>query len=473
MSTPNYALRQPYKKADHLKAMFNVGAGLDIICGRWYQGIHDESLLNGGCGVMNGFVGGPNLFKSTMMNYKMFRSMARINGSTGSVYETEMNANSGRMEELASYIPEFNGELIIETERMVHTNRELYTGDEWYEETKDWLAKKFEDAQKSKDWKVKLPFIKKGTVDELMEMIMPTFGALDSFTDFFTKDVIKMTNDVELGGKGAETLWMRQGIQKTRLMSEFPPLLNKAAHYFFMTAQIGAIFNLDQYNPEKKKFAAMQGNVKMKGVTSKFEYLMNSILQFYHIEKLLNKDKMPRFPRDEFDNVEGDSDLQLLHAIELRGKNGPSGVPIKIVVSQKEGVKAELTEFYAAISHPDRFGLVGNDRNYHLAFCPDIKLMRTNIRSKIAEHATFRRALNINMELLQMTQLMPELRTQDLLCTPEELFNDIKALGYDWDMILGGTRGWWTINNDDHPVKYLSTMDLLRMRKGLYKPYWM
>jgi hypothetical protein len=455
--------------------MFNVGAGLDIICGRWYQGKHDESLLNGGCGVMNGFVGGPNLFKTTVGSYKMFRAMARVVGSTGSVYETEMNANSGRMEELASYIPEFEGERIIETERLIHTNRELYTGDEWYEETKDWLAKKYEDAQKNKDWKGRLPFIKKGTVDELMEMILPTFGMLDSFTDFFTKDVIKMSDDVELGGKGAETMWMRQGIQKTRLMSEFPPLLNKAAHYFFMTAQVGAIFNLDQYNPEKKKFAAMQGNIKMKGVTSKFEYLMNSILQFYHIEKLLNssKDKYPRFPRDEHDNVEGDSDLQLLHAIELRGKNGPSGVPIKLVVSQKQGVMPELTEFYGAISHPERFGLVGNDRIYSLALCPDIKLQRTTVRRKIAEHATLRRALNINMELMQMCQLMPELRNQGLLCTAEELFEGVKAQGFDWDQILGGTRGWWTINNDDHPVKYLSTMDLMRMRIGKYKPYWM
>lgn len=473
MSSPMYALRQPYDKADHLKAMFNVGAGLDIICGRWYDGIHGEALLNGGSGVLNGFVGGPNLYKSTVMQYKMYKPMARLPGSTGSIYETEMNAQSGRMEDLALQIPEFEGERIIETERLIHTNRELYTGDEWYETTKEWLAHKFEQAKKNADWRVELPFIKKGTEKELMTMVMPTFGALDSFTDFFTKDVIKMTNDVELGGKGAETLWMRQGIQKTRLMSEYPPLLNKAAHYFFMTAQVGNIFNLDPYNPEKKKFAAMQGNVKMKGVTSKFEYLMNSILQFYHIEKLLNKDKMPRFPRDEFDNVEGDSDLNLLHAVELRGKNGPSGVPIKLVVSQKQGVMTELTEFVNALFHPDRFGIMGNDQNYHLALCPDVKLSRTKIRTKIAENAMLRRALQINMELMQMTQLMPELRNQGLLCTAEELFDGVKAQGFDWDWILGGTRGWWTINNDKHPIPYVSTLDLMRMRIGKYKPYRM
>jgi len=43
-------LRQPYKRADHLVAMYNVGAGMDIPTGKWYYGIHNEALLNGGLG---------------------------------------------------------------------------------------------------------------------------------------------------------------------------------------------------------------------------------------------------------------------------------------------------------------------------------------------------------------------------------------------------------------------------------------
>ena len=45
-------------------------------------------------------------------------------------------------------------------------------------------------------------------------------------------------------------------------------------------------------------------------------------------------------------------------------------------------------------------------------------------------------------------------------------------MGYDWDVLLN-TRGYWTLNQYSHPVPYLSTVDLLKMRKGLYKPYWM
>ena len=61
----------------------------------------------------------------------------------------------------------------------------------------------------------------------------------------------------------------------------------------------------------------------------------------------------------------------------------------------------------------------------------------------------------------------------ELLCTPKELYEGIKEKGYDWDMILENTRGWWTFNNDNTVEKFLSTKDLLEMRLGLYKPYWL
>lgn len=464
--------KQPYTKAEHLAPMINVGAGLDIITGRWYYGQHEEALLNGGLAQLSGYVGMGNLFKTATMLYKNLTAMYRIHSdSTGSMYETEMNTQGSRVTDLASHLPEYDGIDPLLTERFVVTNRKHYSGDQWYEETKEWLELKMEIGKK-KDGVGKLPFLKLGT-NELMEMIIPTFGILDSWTDFVTKDVSKMNDDVELGGKGAETMFMRQGIQKLRLLSEFPPLLHKASHYFGMSAQMGSIFNLDQYNPEKKKLSDIQGNVKMKGVTDKFTTNMNSILQFYTREKLLDqKSKLPKFPRDEHDDAQGDTDLNVIHATELRGKSGPSGIPIRLVVSQKQGILPSMTEFYNLWDHPDSFGLEGNDQNYFMSLRPDAKLSRTKVRRKIEEDAMLRRALTITMELMQMTRLMPELRNMGLLCTPKELFDGIKEKGYDWDEILGNTRGWWTLNNDDHPIPYLSTLDLMRMRVDKYKPYW-
>ncbi len=59
-----------------------------------------------------------------------------------------------------------------------------------------------------------------------------------------------------------------------------------------------------------------------------------------------------------------------------------------------------------------------------------------------------------------------------LYCTPQELYDDLKAKGFDWDVLLN-TRGYWTYLDDPNPLPFLSTMDLLRMRTGEYFPYWM
>ena len=57
-------------------------------------------------------------------------------------------------------------------------------------------------------------------------------------------------------------------------------------------------------------------------------------------------------------------------------------------------------------------------------------------------------------------------------CIPAELYEGIKELGYDWNTLLD-KRGYYTLNHYDHPIKPLSTFDLLRMRVGDYIPYWM
>ena len=108
-------------------------------------------------------------------------------------------------------------------------------------------------------------------------------------------------------------------------------------------------------------------------------------------------------------------------------------------------------------------------QNYTIVLCPDIKLSRTQIRPKIEKHPELRRALNILAEIYQMKQLWTD--EENLMCTPQELYADLIGMGYDWPTLLQ-TRGWWTYDNDKHPVKFLSSLDFLRMRKGLYVPYW-
>jgi len=55
----------------------------------------------------------------------------------------------------------------------------------------------------------------------------------------------------------------------------------------------------------------------------------------------------------------------------------------------------------------------------------------------------------------------------------ETLYNDLKAIGYDWDVLLN-TRYYWVPEDEekDQEYPYLTGRDLLRRRKGLYIPYW-
>lgn len=442
---------------------------MDIISGFWLQGKYGEYILNGGLGQLNATVGKGNMFKTTILLYRVLRAMARIKGSTGSHYDTEINVHVDRIVHLANMIREFEGEDIVLSGRWNITDRRIYTGDQWYDNTKEFLENKIANGSKIM---VRTPFMNRERTD-FIEMLMPTFGLMDSITEFITKDVVKMQDDYSLGDSKAQTAHMRQGLQKSRLLMELPGLVGAANHFLGMTAQMGVKIDMDPYNPEQKKLTDIKGNEKLKGVTDKFTFAMNTCLQCFGVAKMINDStKTVAYPRDSDDDMKGDTDLREVALNELRGKAGPSGIPTSVIVSQRDGVLAELTEFQN-IKNNERFGISGTLQHYYLDLLPDVKLSRTTIRGKIDENAALRRALNITSELQQMTTMMPEYRNRGIYCTPKELFDGIKAKGYDWDMILNETRGWWTINNEDHPQKFLSTMDLLNMRVDKYKPYWL
>jgi hypothetical protein len=180
--------------------------------------------------------------------------------------------------------------------------------------------------------------------------------------------------------------------------------------------------------------------------------------------------KAPEYPRNADDNTEYDTDLNLVTIRNLRGKSGITGMPTQLIISQSEGVLPSLTEFHY-IKEMDRFGLEGSNVAYALNIYPDCKLSRTTVRGKIDADPKLRRALNITAEICQMGEIHMPIADK-FLCTMKELYDDLKAKGYDWDILLN-TRGWWTYDNDQHPVPFLSSFDLLRMRAGLYHPYWL
>ena len=465
-------LKANFTPAAPVKIMINIGAGLDIPTGTYVTGLHGESILNGGLGFLTGVVGIGNNFKSTFMHYQFLTAMARMifAGSTGNTYDTEINIHEWHLKRMMEIISEYNGQditNILDDGAWKITDKTIYHGDEYYDLLKEFMTNKRKNAAKIT---IKTPFVNREKTGNL-EMLVPTFSEIDSLSEFVTQDVIKMQDDNSLGESGANMVSMRQGMQKNRFLMEIPALSGGSFNYTLMTAHIGTEFAMDPRNPPPKKLQHLKGGVKLKGVPEKFTFVMNNCWHCYNAAPLTNDTtKAPEYPRNSDDNLKGDTDLNVVTIRNLRSKSGPSGMAQPLIVSQEEGVLPSLTEFHI-IKSADRYGLGGNIQNYYLELLPEVKLSRTVVRDKIDTNPSLRRALNITSEMCQMNDLWHHVEP-NFLCSPKELYEDLKAQGYDWHLLLTVTRGWWAPEGFIDLLP-LSTWDLLKMREKTYFPYWL
>jgi hypothetical protein len=450
-----------------VRRMFNIGALLDIPTGSFLPGRHGESILNAGVGNVTGVVGIGNNFKSTVMLYMMFSAASRFPGARMEIYDTEINVQERRLNQLAQGVPDYRGRDLVKDKLIRVTDKSQLYANEWYEKKKDYMKSKVTNSKKIT---VLSPFLERDG-KSLMPILYPTFNAIDSFTEFETDDVAAMQANNELGDSGANTIFMKQGQSKTRFLQDIPKLIESSNNPMFMTAHIGKVIGMDPRAAPVKKLQHLKNGDVIKGVTDKFLFLTTTCWQCQNAAPFFNDTtRGPEYPRDSEDNVKGDSDLNILTLNLLRNKNGPSGIMLQLLVSQQEGVLPSLSEFHY-IKVNDRYGISGTLQNYALDLLPDVRLSRTSVRGKIDKDPQLVRALNITSEMCQMYYLCDNL-TPGLMCSPKQLYDDLIAQGYDWNILLN-TRGWWTANNDNHTTPFLSTMDLLNMRAKTYHPYWL
>lgn len=467
-------LRPNFTQAPRVKVMINIGALLDIPTGTYEMGKYGEAILNGGLATSTGVVGIGNNFKSTVANFMELSAMSKIAevaDTSMNTYDTEVNIHESRLLTLTKRFDIFKNVNILDNGMWTITDRTVYMANEWYEILKDFLKSKRDDAKKIER---NTPFLDRDG-KSFLKILTPTFGVVDSFSRFETEDVVKIQNENELGDSGGNTVHMRQGLAKMRFLIELPALSGGAYHYTMLTAHVGkegpAMQSGPMPAPPPKKLQYLKNGDKLKGVTEQFTFLLGNCWHAYNAAPFINQGtKGPEYPRDSSDDLKGDTDLNIVSLRQLRGKSGPTGLVIELLVSQTEGVLPELSEFHF-IKTNGRYGLDGNDRNYCLDLYPSCNLSRTTVRGKIDQDAKLRRALNITAEMCQMKMYWHNMN-ESILCTPKELYMDLKEMGFDWDMLLS-TRGYWVLDNDKHPVPFLSTLDLLNMRKGLYFPYWL
>lgn len=493
------ALSRPgYTPSDVVRARINVGAGFDIITGEWETGQHGESILNGGLSIVTGFVGQANQYKSTLEEYMNTVGMIRMMSLPGTdsycnLYDTETNKGRSRVGYVVTYLQKINGfpefdfsDVTLEADEATRgllkleiTDASKHLADEWWGITRTWLM----DKRKNKSILHDTPFIDRDG-KSLYKIPTPTFGGVDTVSEFITADVVATQDKAELGKKEGNMIFARQGLQKKRFIGEVPSLCQGAGHYMSMVAQFTRELNLDGDNtPKPKVLQYMPQGMRIKGVPVDFTFLTHNCWYAHGSTLCINDTtKSPDYPSNPEENISKSKDLVEVKVQNWRGKSGQSGIIHTVIASQAQGVLPSLTELHLLRNTRENpkegprskmYGLSGNDiGKFTVDLYPGKTYMRTTIRTELDNDFKLRRAVNISTEMAQMATYWQGM--DDILVVPSVLYEDLIKLGYDWDVLLN-TRGWWTLENDNpkHPHPYLSSLDLLNMRLGRYHPFWL
>ena len=453
-----------FKQTDPVKILFSVGATLDLSTGGFIPGLKGDMILCGGLAPINGITGPGNSFKSALMHFLILTVLNRYKEAMGIEYDTEGTLTLQRLITIAEECaPELVSQL-IEMSKFILTDMTRYDGGEFFNLAKEVLLPRVN----GKDKKIATPFLDPIT-KEPIHCYAPVIFGIDSYSLFQAKNV-QAIQDNEIGDKSRNMEYMRDGQAKTAMLMELPTLAAKSGSNWIMSAHLGERPQLDPMQPLRKQLAFLKANLKLKNVPEKFMFLTNNLWYMENAGPLLDENKGPKYPRNSNDKNKGDTDLMVIRIVNLRPKSGPAGIPLHLVVSQRDGILRDMTHFYYSKEINKEYGWGGHNRGYYLHLLPDLTMNRNQVRENIDEHPKFRRALEITSELCQYFNLNPDV-SPDLFCTPEQLYKDIIAMGYDWNILLE-TRGYWTFDHYTNPVPPLSTLDLINMRAGIYRPWW-
>lgn len=454
---------------------FNVGCLLDIPTGYPVKGIKGETITLGGLHHFTGGTGEANSAKTGLAVYQILTTLERYQPSSLTVLDTESTLPVERIigqarrlcpSRVKSYV-DGNGVTQYTLDEIVVTNHSKYKGETFFADFKNYGK----NRPKLKGDYIDTPFIDPET-NQVIKILAPDLVFVDSFSQLNVSAMENMQNATEAGDSKQNMLWMTGGRVKTQILTELPVISEQYGLYYYLTTQIGENKDMDPYAPKRSTLSYLKGNLKIKGAPDAYRYNAHNLWFNFKMRPILNATtKAPEYPRNSDENEDkGSQDLQEIIIINLRGKSGASGEPMSIMYSQSQGVLDTLSEFH--FIKDKKYGLVGTNTNYALAIYPDVRLSRTSVRGKIDDDLKLRTAIRLTADLLQIRMEWHGVLPLDFVCDPETLYDDIVAAGYDWNVLLE-SRNYWVFDQYDHPVPFLSAMDLLYMREGSYVPYWL
>lgn len=473
-------------ESNHVEAsniLIPVGGTFDIPTARFFEGMQGESIMVGGLGQITGVMGGPNMFKSTILRGMMLFAFGHV-AECGTLpyfgtYDTELTFVKERGVHLSQQIEIFKDVDLMKLGAWTLTDAVGASSDQWWKTMKEFLNTE-KIKKKNTMWDSPI----KGEDGKPTKMFFPSFTDLDSLTEFRSHNLETMSEKNEIGESGANTYFLRSGLEKTRFLLDLSAVNAAANHFTGLAAHIGGKFNLAQgpMAPKPTKdLQYMKTDETAKGVPEKFYFLPTLVYQTSRVQARVDKDRITEYPKTGKDSDLHHNDLNSVFLTNVRNKMGSTGFVLEILVSQVDGIRRSLTEFHLLrqAKHPElkSYGFIrsgGGGAFFESILYPVVKFSRNTVRSIIDDFnspdydAKLVRAINITSELFQM-----ETFHKDKYVIPniEQLHAKLVADGYDWDILLN-SRGYWTFNQYTHPVPYLSILDLINMYHGKYRPYW-
>lgn len=460
------------KKKQRVIPMPNTGTIMDVSAGHIVPGHKGQSVLVGGLVMFQCIAALPNMFKTTMNSGMVGITMLAFPKTLKHCHDAEGTMSDSRIDNLVlNSMRQYEHLGYKIPESLQGEGRMFFTTQVDYDATEVFgiLKKAAKERNADKNNLIEYEILDEETGKPLV-WHNPFITFWDSLSFMQAEAAETLMDEGDVGTSELNMLAMRANMGKSQIVEQMNTFPQRNGIYVLVTAHVGQSYQLDPRRPNVRTLRYLADNIKLKRVPENLSFITGNCYVITRLQPMLTNGA-PEFPYNPGEN-EKDTDLVEINVVNMRGKFGPSNIPLSIVVSQRDGWIPYLSN-YLYLKSNDRYGFVGNLQNYAFQLTPDIKVQRTNLRQKFRENYRMQVGVYHLMTMHWMITRWDEKKLPTKYhCTPEELYNEIKERGYDWDLLLN-TRFFHGERNDgkDH-VPYLSTMDLLKMRLGEYHPYW-
>lgn len=473
------------------KMLINIHPMIDYISANYITGAKGETIVNGGLQLITGIFGPPNSFKSVFaielqlsaLNTLSYTHSIRNNPknfAAGGIFDTEANLEPARVEMFSNKYPNLVGIMDDDTKAFEVSDIGDYTGDEYFSILKDLTEDTIKNGKKV-EYTAFLDKFGKPINDYI-----PYIDLLDSMSKLTSTQTIEGLTKTKVLDGSTNMFPVRDGKFKHMFINDFIRRGTRSNTRLLFTGHTGEKMDLDtspmaKYKVDTTRLEYLARNLYLKGVPKDVETLTSIIYYIQQSKPLVHKESNDvHYPTSKGSSIDP-TDLKVLKVLPLRNKHGLTGPMLEFLVSQKDGVLWDLSSFHFIRTYTDKkeykdnmFGLKGSKMNFTSVFLPEVKLGRTTVRDKLEDNKKLRRAVEITAELLLIKLFHPIYTKLQLYCSPEVLYEDIKTLGYDWDDLLTNTIR--VVPPDAYSkdvLPHLSVIDLLKIRKNLYEPYWL